>query len=406
MFQPAKNTSAYLKAALLGFPGSGKSKTAAKIAIGLSHHLKNIGVTTALTPVYFLDTETGSDWLIPDFKEAGVPLQTWKTRAFANLVEAVKLAEKDRAILLGDSATHFWTELCTSYSRQKAQRFNRPNYRLNIGDWGHLKGPECWGKFSERFVNAPVHFIIAGRAGYEFDTSEDDDGNKQLEKTGVKMKIEGEFGFEPSLLLYMERHQRMKGDEVEEVWREATVMKDRADLIDGKSFKNPGFDDFLPHISRLALGGSHLGVDGSSTPATMIPVDKGDRTGVMRSIVIDEIGDLLMRHGAAGTSKEAQLKRSDLMQAHFGTVSKTKIEEAMSLFDLRAGYDSLHQELEGKPSRYAIQAAVTTTPQPLMAGDVVKLPQPSLRQDMNDDLPDFAKAPADAMPVVDYMMVE
>jgi hypothetical protein len=40
----------------------------------------------------------------------------------------------------------------------------------------------------------------------------------------------------------MERHPRLLGDTVEEVWREATVMKDRADVIDGQSFKNPAFE--------------------------------------------------------------------------------------------------------------------------------------------------------------------
>lgn len=57
-------------------------------------------------------------------------------------------------------------------------------------------------------------------------------------------------------------------------------------------------------------------------------------------------------------------------------------------------------------SRSSVHGAVTTKPAQLLAGDVVKLPQPSLVQEMNDDLPDFAKTPADAMPVVDYMMVE
>ena len=60
----------------------------------------------------------------------------------------------------------------------------------------------------------------------------------------------------------------------------------------------------------------------------------------------------------------------------------------MSLFDLRAGYDSLHQELEGKPSRY-------NKPPEVIRGSFTQIEvpateKPSLAQEMNDELPTFA----------------
>ena len=45
-----------------------------------------------------------------------------------------------------------------------------------------------------------------------------------------------------------------------------------------------------------------------------------------------------------------------MIRKHFNA-SWTEIEEVMPLFDLRAGYDSLHRELEGVPSRYGAVAA-------------------------------------------------
>ena len=40
--------------------------------------------------------------------------------------------------------------------------------------------------------------MIAGRAGYDYDYEQREDGTgKDLVKTGIKMKTEGEFGFEP-----------------------------------------------------------------------------------------------------------------------------------------------------------------------------------------------------------------
>jgi hypothetical protein len=75
-----------------------------------------------------------------------------------------------------------------------------------------------------------------------------------------------------------------------------------------------------------------------------------------------------------------------LLRKHFAA-SWTELEELMSLFDLRAGYESLHQELEGRPSRYSsrvgakasdevveINDEVVTAPDTQIAGE---LEQPS-----------------------------
>ena len=97
--------------------------------------------------------------------------------------------------------------------------------------------------------------------------------------------------------------------------------------------------------------------------------------------MIDEINDLLMRHNASGTAAAERKRRSDLMQSHFGTVSKTMIEETMPLFDLRTGYESLHQELEGKPSRYA-------------RGAVSGRPKPTPAEELQDEIPEHGRVKA------------
>ena len=43
-------------------------------------------------------------------------------------------------------------------------------------------------KFTDLFINAPIHIILCGRAGYEYDYFEDQEtGKKNLEKTGIKI---------------------------------------------------------------------------------------------------------------------------------------------------------------------------------------------------------------------------
>jgi hypothetical protein len=378
MFTPATNTSAHLKMGILGFQGGGKSKTAAKTTIGLVQYMKKLGIAYADKPVFFLDTETGSDWLLPDFAAAGIPVETAKTRAFSDLVAAVPVAEKDASALLVDSASHYWKELCESYCRMKARMLKRPNYRLQINDWNFLKGEEGWGKFSSLYVNSRLHIILCGRAGYEFNMDEDDEGNKELQKTGVKMRAEGEFGYEPSLLVYMELKQQLKGRTVVKQWRDATILKDRADVIDGKVFENPGFESFLPHIARLNLGGAHLGVDTTRVTVGIALPDSRDNRSTQRAIVLDEIKDLLVIHHPS-TGADDKKAKIVLLKTHF-EASWAEIETVMSLERLRAGYDALHVALEGKPSKYH------------------QAPAP----EMNDSLPDRATEPKDLPPVTSH----
>ena len=53
------------------------------------------------------------------------------------------------------------------------------------------------------------------------------------------MKAEGELGYEPSLLVLMEREMDMAKMEVRHT---ARVPKDRSTLLDGRDFYNPTFD--------------------------------------------------------------------------------------------------------------------------------------------------------------------
>jgi hypothetical protein len=362
LFKRAEVTSAYLKMGIMGFAGSGKTYTATAVAIGLIQRMREMGVEQADRPMFFQDTETGSDWVKPQVELCGIDMHTAKTRAFADLLVAVKEAERNASILLVDSISHFWTEITESYMRQKKRS------RLQFEDWGYLKGE--WRKFTDLFINSNCHVIICGRAGYEYDYFQDEDtGKKNLEKTGIKMKAESEMGYEPSLLVLMEREMDM---ETTKVRRTATVLKDRSTMIDGKSFRNPTFESFLPHINFLNLGGKQLGVDTTRNSDHTISPDVRDNRRVQRRIVLDEIQSLIVLHypGQAAADKKAKL---ELLRAHFNGSMWTEIEEVMPLEDLRDGYDALHRELEKAPSKYAMAIA-------------------KLNEPMNDEIPEHTQA--------------
>lgn len=344
LFQKAVNNQAFMKAGIMGFAGSGKSFTASHLAIGLVHLMRQRDLPHGHRPVFFLDTETGADWVQPFFYEAGIELFTAKTRAFRDLIPAVNEAQDSASVLIIDSISHFWRELCDSYAERKNRRRG-----LEFQDWAWLKTQ--WHRFTDSYVNSQAHIILCGRAGFEYDYFERDNGKKELEKTGIKMKAETETGYEPSLLVLMEREMDLDTRRVSHV---AHILKDRSTRLDGKAIKNPSFEDFLPHIECLNLGGVQLGVDTERTSKEMIsPDEKSEyqRDRERAEIVLDEIKELIGKHWG-GQTQEAKLKRGDLMEKHFGTRSWVKIEKTYRLAQLQEGYNGLHLELEGLPAYF------------------------------------------------------
>ena len=181
-FKQAIAQNAYLKAGILGFAGSGKTYTASLMAMGLH---KYIG---SKKPVTFMDTETGSDYRIKDFEKNNIELLVSKSRSFAEMLNLIDEAEKISDIMIIDSISAVWFDFMESFKKKKGRRF------IQFQDWGILK-PTWRLEFTDaRYLNSKLHIIICGRAGYEYDYSADEDGRKELHKTGTKMKAETEFG--------------------------------------------------------------------------------------------------------------------------------------------------------------------------------------------------------------------
>lgn len=342
LFKKAVNSSAYLKAGLMGFAGAGKTRTAAELAIGLTLYMKERKLPEGSRPIFFLDTETGSDFIAERVREAGIELFSSKTRAFVDLKAAVKEAEKEASVLIIDSATHFWREFCESYQKKR----NRS--RLEFQDWATLKLE--WGAFTDLYVNSACHIILCGRAGYEYDFFENDDGKKELQKTGIKMKAEGEMGYEPSLLLLMERETNMT---TKRTFRVAHVLKDRFGILDGKELCSdqtggPTFEMFLPHIERLNLGGAHLGVDTSRTSSDMFADNgstKWQHEKQQKEIALDEVKEEIAKAypGQAAADKKA---KGDMLEEAFGTRSWAKVE-SLRLDQVKIGRDRIWQMSRG-----------------------------------------------------------
>jgi hypothetical protein len=311
--KPAVNDQAYLKMGFLGFAKSGKTYTASKIAIGLHKYIK------ATKPVAFLDTETGSAYVLPLFKEENVELVTAKSRAFVDLLSICRQAEKTCSILIIDSISHFWTELVKAYQ----DRMNKK--RLRVQDWGPIKSE--WQAFTDFYINSKLHILMCGRAGWEYDFREDEEGNTEITKTGIKMKAEGDMSFEPSLLIEMEKAREGSGKIGQGIIHRAWVVGDRFHDLTGKSFDNPGFDAFLSHIKKLNLGGEHLGVDTENSSQELFSGPEA-RMSIQkrREILLECIQNEITKRIPGRTTKEQQ-EKIKLLEDIFGTSSWTAISD-------------------------------------------------------------------------------
>lgn len=313
LFKPAVMQQGFLKMGMYGEPKSGKTYTASLVGLGIHKLIKS------QKPITFFDTETGSEYVLSTlYKPAGVELQTVKSRSFADLLAATKEASEISDVLIIDSVTHVWRELCEAYKAKKGLQY------LTLQDWGVLK--KEWGVFTDLYLNSKLHMIVCGRAQDVWEDRTDERGKVEKTIVGSKMATEKNLAYEPSLLVEMEKvAQPNTGFLIPRAW----VLGDRFSALDGKCFDKPTFETFLPHIEKLNLGGEHVGIDTSRNSEDLfVPDNPSSRSQYLkkRDIALEELKDEIDRRWS-GMSVEQKNARIDILHALFGTSSKTAIED-------------------------------------------------------------------------------
>src|SRR5581483_9035965 len=277
-FQKAVNQTAFAKVGITGKPGSGKTTLLALLALYLAKKYHNGA------PVAFIDSEKGSDFLIPIFKAEGVELLGEKTQSLADLRTASRRAiDAGACVLIADSITKFWAEAMRALKSETGSK------RLGIDGIGRLK--DEWAPFANDFVASKLHYLVAGRLGYEWDNAEYEDEGKmktELVKTGTKMKAEGEFAHDfdlqiemasiedPDAVQYEKLRKKLKRTKYSAATMHvATVKKCRVWALNGAMFRwkdqagyKPGYYEdvakcFGAYFDCLNIGGQHVSVDAS-----------------------------------------------------------------------------------------------------------------------------------------------
>ena len=333
LLKKATHQLAAAKIGIYGEAGSGKTRTATEIALGLAQINES-----RPSPIAFFDTEGGSDFMIPICEAAGVELLVAKARAFEALMQFMGEAREAGAVIIVDSISHTWDDLRESYEKKL-----RRTQGLEIWDWGVIK--PAWRQFTNEYLMSPCHAIVCGRSANIYEQVYNESrGKSEVQTTGTRMKTEKETGYEPSLLIEMERKpNRNNGGSG---WLHvASVVKDRADMLDGQEFHDPTFETFRPHFDFLNLGGRHHPTDTEHDSQGMFNTpDNAIERKRRVDITLEKIKDAFV-FADIGTAKAADKKRmKELLTEHFGTSAWSEIE-TLRLKDLQDGLATLRDAL-------------------------------------------------------------
>lgn len=350
LLKPASNRMAFAKVGIYGTAGSGKTRTATEIALGLH---KAIG---SKKPIAAFDTEPAFSFVLPLFQKAGVELLVAdESRALVDLMKFMDEAEKACDVVIIDSITHVWRDAQESYlARVNAtrQRYNKkPLPSLEFQHWRPIKA--AWADFTDRFLSSKMHVIVCGRAGqiYEYQDKDDGSGKKELISTGTRMATEKELGYEPSLLIEMVI-KRENGRAI----NTAIIQKDRSDSINGHEVEMPSYGKLRAHFEALNIGGQHFESMERRDSASMFP--EADESGwdaekQRRAIWSEEVAELLKKHYPSQGVEDKQ-KRAEMLEKFLETRSWTAVEN-MPAIRLEEAFYKMRDALE--PPQTAEEAA-------------------------------------------------
>lgn len=339
MLKKAENKMAYAKVGLYGEPGSGKTYTAALLAIGIHQRAK------LTKPVGMFDTEPAASYILPLFQKAGIEFMVYdESRALKDLMAFMGEAEESCSVVIVDSITHIWRDVQESYlariNESRKSNGKKPITQLEFQDWRPIKA--AWGKFTDRYLASRLHCIVCGRAGsiYEYQQNERT-GKKELITIGTKMATEKELGYEPSLLIEMVKRREDGG-----IINTAIVEKDRSAALNGKEIPNPTFDKLSAHFDALNLTGAHvvIGERDSREMFTESGDDNWTAEKKQRDIWCEEIEGLLLKHFPSQSAEHKKAK-GDMVEKVFETRSWTRVQ-SMSSENIKHGFEQMQAMLE------------------------------------------------------------
>jgi hypothetical protein len=317
----------FIKASFGGFQGSGKTLTSCKFIVGCYKNLK----LSQDKPLLMIDNEKGSRFLIPYFKKELPKLRVIvkQTEELADILESFRyLHNGEISFLFIDSLTKVWYQYINQYLDGFGYNGDRRKKAfMTLNDWGNVI-PAWREKFSKSFVDTVGNIVFTGRGGHTYEMEEIEENGKTKKafvQSGVKMKTEGETPYETDLNVWMEMKQEIVAGQAT-VWREAFILKDRSNTIDGMTFKNPDFDSFKPVIDMI-FGLQTGKISKESDTTNMAPKEEYgyQENKKKKEIALEKIQNELLKL-QLGTSVSDKALKVKIIERFFGTSAWTEIE--------------------------------------------------------------------------------
>ena len=268
LLQPASLASTALKAAFFGPGGSGKTITAMLLAVGLSKEQH------ASAPIAFVDPEGVEEFVAPICAAESVPLVVLRGRTFVEMRDG--LAEAEQIGCCAYVVDHY-DGIFRELTEAQKVKLNLIGRKLPYAHREELI--RVWDAWVRQFRQSPLACIFTGRLAWEWGDSETEDGEVEKIKLGTKMRGDSDAGYEPNLLIEMERLEKFRRDKVSkrqkqgEIEHIMRILKDRRMILNGRSFSFKDLNAYqagdyqavykalAPHLGTIA-GPVCLPVDG------------------------------------------------------------------------------------------------------------------------------------------------
>ena len=266
LLHPASRSSTALKAAFFGSGGSGKTITAMLLAVGLSKEQHNSA------PIAFVDPEGVEEFVAPICAAESVPLVVLRGRTFVEMRDG--LAEAEQIGCCAYVVDHYDGVFRELTEAQKV-KLNLIGRKLPYAHREELI--RVWDAWVRAFRSSPLACIFTGRLAWEWGDSETEDGEVEKIKLGTKMRGDSDAGYEPNLLIEMERLENFTRNKVSkkkqgEISHVMRILKDRRMILNGRSFSFKDLNayqagDYQAVYKALA---PHLG------SGSLLPIERRD----------------------------------------------------------------------------------------------------------------------------------
>lgn len=211
MFRKATKSQSFLRMALIGVAGSGKTYTALSIA----SHLKG--------PVAMIDSEHGSSEKYADLFAFDVcRLDRFSDAEYIGALREAQSAGYGTIII--DSASHFWQYILNEVDRLGATKYKGNNFSA----WKDVT--PIHQRFVEAFLSTRAHVILTFRAKQEYVLETNERGKQTPVKRGIGAVARDGIEYEADIVAELDLGNTMR------------ITKSRCPALSDATFHKPGGD--------------------------------------------------------------------------------------------------------------------------------------------------------------------